>query len=423
MKAGMSPASGRAALLGVLVAAPVVVHAAVLGHMAPAEALTEARVASLPAAEQGVWTAYLARSRMLLEADKAALAAERAPLASAAPTGAAAAGTVFPPAPAAKGGGDGGMPRNRPAAWYATPEARHVAGNIVSFQTPAGGWGKNVDRGGPIRQKGQHYAAFEGKESWNFIGTIDNNATTSEIRFLARVQAQAPGAAGDAYRSSALKGVSYLLNAQYPNGGVPQVYPLQGGYHDAITFNDDAFALVLQLLLDVAARKGDYGFIPEAVAADARVAADKAVKVALASQIVINGVRTGWCQQHDALTLAPVGARNFEPVALSSFETAKLLMVLMQLPDPSPEVKAAVSAGVEWLQRVAMPNSGAATSGNAQIWARLYDLQTMKPIFGDRDRSIHDDVKEISEERQKGYGWFGSGPAKAIQAYAAWPRK
>jgi hypothetical protein len=51
------------------------------------------------------------------------------------------------------------MPLNRTPAWYATPEARHVADVIVSFQTPAGGWSKNQDRTGALRLPGQPYAA------------------------------------------------------------------------------------------------------------------------------------------------------------------------------------------------------------------------------------------------------------------------
>ncbi|WP_204266508.1 pectate lyase, partial [Enterobacter hormaechei] len=74
-------------------------------------------------------------------------------------------------------------------------------------------------------------------EAWSYVGTIDNNATTSELRFLARVQAMAPGAEGERYRAAFLKGVRYLLEAQFPNGGWPQIYPLQGGYHDALTYN------------------------------------------------------------------------------------------------------------------------------------------------------------------------------------------
>jgi PelA/Pel-15E family pectate lyase len=307
------------------------------------------------------------------------------------------------------------MPSNRPAAWYGTPEARHVADNILSFQTPAGGWGKNVDRTGPLRQRGQHYVSFDGgRESWNFVGTIDNNATVTELRFLARVQAQLPGAEGQTYRAAFARGVRYLLTAQYPNGGLPQIYPLQGGYHDAITYNDDAFANVVQLLREVAARQGDYAFVPEALASESRAAAEKAIRVVLATQVVTDGMRTGWCQQHDALTLAAVGARNFEPIALASNESARLLLLLMQLPDPSAEVVAAVHAGAAWLKRTALPG------GN---WARFYDVQTMKPIFGDRDRSIHDTIDEISEERRKGYGWFVTGPEKALKTYASWAAK
>jgi PelA/Pel-15E family pectate lyase len=51
-----------------------------------------------------------------------------------------------------------------------------------------------------------------------------------------------------AYRASLLRGVDYLLAAQFPNGGWPQVWPLEGGYHDAITFNDDATVQTMRLL-------------------------------------------------------------------------------------------------------------------------------------------------------------------------------
>ncbi|MGB9990070.1 pectate lyase [Pseudoduganella rhizocola] len=391
----------RAAICLLFAAAPAVPYAAILGYMTPPQALSEARIASEAGAERAAWLAYLGRSRTLLEADKAALAAERA-------------GGAYPDAPPHKGGA-GGMPLNRVAEWYGTPEARHVADNILSFQTPAGGWGKNVDRSGPLRQRGQHYVSFDGgRESWNFVGTIDNNATTTELRFLARVQARFPGAEGQAYRAAFSRGLRYLLNAQYPNGGFPQIFPLQGGYHDAITYNDDAFSNVVQLLREAAARQGDYAFVPDALAGESRNAAERAIGVVLATQVVADGVRTGWCQQHDALTLAAVGARNFEPIALASNESARLLQLLMQLPDPSAEVVAAVHAGAAWLKRTALPG------GN---WARFYDIRSMKPVFGDRDRSIHDTVDEISEERRKGYGWFVNGPEKALKTYAAWASK
>jgi PelA/Pel-15E family pectate lyase len=414
--------------------AAVPAAAAVIGHMTTAEPITEARIAQLPQGQQPEWIAYLAKSRALMAADKAALAAER--------------DTDAPPPPPPTGpSGGAGMPLDRSPAWYAGPEARHTADTIISFQTPAGGWGKNVDRSGPPRLRGQHYVPIEtlpanarediksADANWSYVGTIDNNATTTEIRFLARVQAQAPGPEGEAYRAAFLKGVRYLLAAQFPNGGWPQVYPLQGGYHDAVTFNDDALCDVATLLASVAARRDDYASVPEPISSAARGAVARAVQLILKTQVVIGGKRTVWGQQHDALTLGPVGARNFEPAALSSNESARLLIFLMRLPNPSPEIRAAISDGVAWLSAHALhgvewtrskgPGGRQLISvpGAGPIWARFYDLTEMKPIFGDRDKSIHDDVGDLSAERRNGYSWFGPQPEKAIDAYQVWKER
>jgi PelA/Pel-15E family pectate lyase len=301
------------------------------------------------------------------------------------------------------------MPLKNSATWYGTADARRIGSNIVSFQTPSGGWGKNADRSGPPRQRGQAYVEAEGKEAWNFVGTIDNDATSTELQFLARVQAALPGGEGAAYRAAALKGIQYLLDAQYPNGGWPQVYPLQGGYHDAVTFNDDAMVSAIEVLQRAAARQGDFAFVPEALASSARAAVQRGIAAILASQITIDGKRTAWCQQHDAMTLAPVGARNFEPAALTSAESVHILQLLKHVPEQTPEMKAAVDAGVAWLRSTALP-----APGGGKRWARLTDMATMKPIFGDRDRSIHDSVEDLTPERRNGYAWYVTSPAKFL---------
>ncbi|MHA6721926.1 pectate lyase [Sphingomonas sp. RS2018] len=419
--------------LALAVAAPA--GAGVIGRMTPAEPITVERIATLPAADRAAWTTYLDRSARLMAADKAALAAERRGL------------SAVPPSPANGPSGGGGMALDRAADFYASAEARRIADTIVSFQTPAGGWGKNMDRAGPARLRGQSWVVIEklpanavddikADPSWRYVGTIDNNATIDEIRYLARVQASAPGAPGEAYRAAALKGLRYVLAAQFPNGGWPQVYPLQGGYHDAITFNDGALAQAAALMLDASARSGDFGFVPADLATEARGSANRARDIILRTQVVIDGKRTVWGQQHDALTLAPVGARNFEPNALSADESAQLLRFLMLQPDRSPAVQAAVAAGVAWLQahaladvewqrkptgpegRRLLPKPGA-----GPLWARFYDAKTGKPVFGDRDRTVHDDVNDISVERRNGYSWFGTSPASTIAAYPKWRAK
>jgi hypothetical protein len=227
--------------------------AGVIGFNTPAQPISAARIVALPASERPAWTAYLARSEAQEKADRAALAAELKP------------GQAAPPKPqTSHGGDDNGMPLDREPAWYGSAEARHVADVIVSYQTPAGGWSKNQNRAGPPRLLGQPYASDNNSRhsseadfdaardpDWGYVGTLDNDATITELRFLAKVAGRTPGAVGEPYRQSILRGVRYLLNAQMPNGGWPQVWPLQGGYHDAITFNDNAVSEAAALLTAV----------------------------------------------------------------------------------------------------------------------------------------------------------------------------
>ena len=404
--------------------------AEVIGHNVPALPLTAERVAALPEASRGAWETYLKTSASLQAADRAALAAEQKGLAAI-------------PKPSPHGDSAKTMPLKNGTEWYATPEARSVADTIVSFQTPAGGWGKNMLRNVPVRQRGQSYTGDNvsahlqagdndpsAEGGWDYVGTFDNGATTTELQFLALVASANPGAEGDAYRKAALRGLEYMLTAQFPNGGWPQVFPLQGGYHDAITYNDDALSDVTEVLTLAAEGRKGFGFVPQAFRDRARTAVDRAIECILVTQVRQNGKLTVWGQQHDALTLEPTSARNYEPPSFSSGESAGLLVYLMQIKDPSPRVIASVHAGVAWLKdaalhdvawvkipddRVLQPQPGAPL-----LWSRYYDFKTGKPIFGDRDKTIHDTVTEISQERRRGYSWYNSTPQKALDAYAKW---
>jgi PelA/Pel-15E family pectate lyase len=337
------------------------------------------------------------------------------------------------------------MPLNRDAAWYGTPEARHVADVIVSFQTPSGGWSKNLDLSGDVRARGQSYTTdnlskhpgpddFDTPKDrhWNYVGTLDNDATNTELHFLSLVSGATPGAAGEVYRASFLRGIRYLLAAQFPNGGWPQVWPLEGGYHDAITYNDNAVTESAETLTAVAEGAGNYA-APAELRKQARASAEHALECILSTQVIVKGQRTVWAQQHDALTLAPVAGRNYEPAALSSGESASVLVYLMQLPHPSAAVIASVDTGVAWLKSAAIMGQEwvggrgdpkgrhlEVKAGAGPIWARYYSIATGLPIFGDRDKTIHDDVSELSLERRNGYAWYSAGPQQALDAYTAW---
>jgi PelA/Pel-15E family pectate lyase len=405
----------RSLVLAAALACPALLPAAVIGTNVPALPLTAARINALPAAEQPAWHRYLAQSRAKAAIDAATLAAELT-----------AAGLSAPLVPA-KGRS---LPLSQPAAFWSTPEAARMADNLVSFQTPAGGWNKNTDQTTAPRRPGERSGYEAG-----YVGTIDNDATVSQLRFLAKVLAAQPNAtAAPALRSSFDRGLDYLLAAQYPHGGWPQVYPLEGSYHDAVTFNDGAIVNVLSLLRAVAAGAGDYAFTSADHRARAAAAFARGLDCILASQITVAGRRTVWCQQVDILTLAPVGARNYEMPAQSAGESAGLILFLLTLPEPSPAVVAAVHAAATWFQktplrdvvfkpapdgtgRKLLPSPGA-----GPLWPRYSEIGSDRPLFGDRDLTIHDDVNEISLERRNGYGWFGDAPKRVLDHYRKWSK-
>ena len=421
--------SGPAAVLLALASAILPVQAAVIGASTAAPPLTAARIDALPRSQRAAWSDYLVRSTRQMQADRAALAAElkRAGMKD----------VIVPPS----GFGARSVPLDRPAEWYAGAEARRIADIVVSFQTPAGGWSKNLNLADHPRRPGEHFAPnnlsrfatagdFDTPADlrWEYVGTLDNDATITELRFLAKV-ATAAEENRAAYQAAFQRGLDYLFDAQYPNGGWPQVWPLQGGYHDAITFNDDAMIHAVELLRDVAAGEAPFAFVDAAQRKRARAAMDKGIACILACQIAAGGRRTVWGQQHDMLTLQPVAARNYEPAAQCSSESASLLLFLMTLPR-SQAITAAVDAGIAWLKKTALydkawtrgPNGRdlAASPGAGPLWARFYALGTDQPVFGDRDKSIHDTVSEISLERRNGYSWYTPAPKAALDRYQQW---
>jgi len=51
------------------------------------------------------------------------------------------------------------------------------------------------------------------------------------------------------------------------------------------------------------------------------------------------------------------------------------------------------------------------------LWARLYEIGTNKPIYGDRDGKVHYTVEELTPERQTGYSWKSTYGMPGIFAY------
>jgi len=408
--------------------------AAIIGTNTPAQPLTSKRIATLPAVQRAVWTKYLKRSERQWQADQNFLRTEKRD------HGVKTA--IIPPS----SNSARSILLNRPLPWYGSNEAVRIAGIIVSFQTPAGGWSKNLNLAERARTPGESFAPdnnsrLPGKGDfdlppaghWDYVGTFDNNATVSELYFLAKVIAAGGTNQVAPCRVSFLRGLDYIFAAQYPNGGWPQVWPLQGGYHDAITFNDGAMINILSLLRDVSSGTNEFAFVPEQTRRLALARLQHGLECILATQMVVDGRRTVWCQQHDPLTLQPVSARNYEMPSEVSSESAQTMMFLMEQPHPGPDIIGSVNAAAAWFEKTQIPDMAfrfvpgegrrlVHTPGAGPIWARYYQIGTDRPIFGDRDKTIHDNLNEISNERRNGYAWFTDSPQKALARCAEWKK-
>jgi PelA/Pel-15E family pectate lyase len=384
--------------LVVLVAVPVA-HAQDEHHVA-AE-----RLALLPEAERTAWERYLERSGARAEQDLAAIRAELDALGRA----------DWTPAPHSRAA----LFRDEmDAAWFASGEARRLAENVLSYQTPSGGWSKNVDLRKRPRQPGESY--YSGG-SWSYIGTFDNDATTEEMRFLGKAY-EARG--DDRYRDAFLRGLEYVLEAQFPNGCWPQVYPLQGGYHDAATFNDEAIPNILHLLRRVS--RGEFDFVPAELRQMAGEAMWLGVDCVLDAQVVVEGRLTVWGQQHDPITLEPAQGRAYEHPSLTAGESVDVVEFLMGIESPPPRVVESVHAAAEWFRDVALygleyehPHL-IRREGAGPIWARFYELGTNRPIFSNRDGVILYSWHELDDERRRGYGWYRYSPATLLRAHERW---
>jgi PelA/Pel-15E family pectate lyase len=307
-------------------------------------------------------------------------------------------------------------------AWLATDSARVLAETLLSFQTPNGGWSKHVEYTKGPRAPGQSW--FSESNQWQWIATIDNSSTTEQMQFLAILDSVRPG---QRYKDAWMRGFRYLLAAQFPNGCWPQVWPLEGGYHDAATFNDDAITNVLTTLQ--AAANGAPLFVTAPDRELARAAADRGIECVLNAQFRVNGKPTVWGQQHDPLALQPTSARSYELTSLTAQESANLLRFLMKQQNPSPRLVASIEGAAQWLKSHTLygytydfETGRHDVPGAGPIWARMYEIGTDKPIFSDRNGIKLYDWNQL-KDRRLGYAWYTYAPVLALKQYESWARK
>jgi PelA/Pel-15E family pectate lyase len=322
---------------------------------------------------------------------------------------------------------------------YNENEISKIANNILLFQKTNGGWAKNYDMLSILspEQKNKVEKAKEQKNT-----TFDNGATHSHVEYLAKAYSTTKD---ERYKAGCLRGLDFILSAQYKNGGWPQFYPEMHGYSKYITFNDGAMMGVMTVLHNILQNKPYYEFVDSARREKVKKAFEKGIDCILKCQINEKNKLTVWCQQHDNKDFHPQNARTFEPASKCSQESAEIITFLMSIDNPSKNIITAVKSAVEWYEfskingirvetikapyvkyqyhstdfdRIVVKDTTA-----PPLWTRYYELGTNRSLFCNRDRKVVYSLAEVDRERRTGYMWYNNAPQTILDEFPAWLKK
>jgi PelA/Pel-15E family pectate lyase len=313
-----------------------------------------------------------------------------------------------------------------------------VAERMLIAQRNNGGWSQpNGDPFDYTKELSATQKALFLSEKTKLDATIDDDATTKEVRYLAKSfkETQNPD-----YKKAAENGIKYLLSAQNDTGGWGQFYPDWSGYRGHITYNDNSMMNVMWIMKYATESTNDFEVIDKTLITQTQNAMQKGIQCILKTQYILNGKLTAWCAQHDRTTLQPAKARAFELESISGNESVGIIKFLMAINNPSTEIKTSIKAACDWLESVKIVGINIKTiedptqsSGkdrviyddpNSTLWARFYDLKTNKPFFVGRDSVPRENLKDIENERRIGYAYYGTWAKTLLSKdYPEWLKK
>jgi PelA/Pel-15E family pectate lyase len=323
---------------------------------------------------------------------------------------------------------------------YKPTDIKKIADNVLLFQKTNGGWPKNYDMLAILTPE-QREAVEASRRDTNATN-FDNGATHSQVLYLAKAYLRT----GDnRYKEACLRGLDFILSAQYPNGGWPQSYPDTSGYRKYITFNDGAMIGVMEVLEAIVQDKPFFSFVDNKRRQKVKAAFEKGVSCILKTQIRDNGILTAWCQQHDNVNFLPRSARSFELASTCNQEGAEVVLFLMSIEHPTKEIITSVESAVKWFEKsrifgirvksVRAPKKEYRYHTTSidrvvvedrkapPIWARFYELGTDRPLFSNRDGKPVYSLAEVDRERRTGYVWYTYAPEEVLKDYPAWRKK
>jgi PelA/Pel-15E family pectate lyase len=278
--------------------------------------------------------------------------------------------------------------------------AREAAKALVYGQLESGGW-TQVIHFADAERRGKYRNGNGG--DWN-ASSLDDGQTQTALQFLIRADRALEFNHADIHEAT-IYGLAALLNAQFPNGGFPQVWtgPVRStpvlqakfpdydwktegrvkNYWDFYTLNDN-------LAGDVA---------------DTLILAHKTYKVdkyrgalaKLGDFLILAQMpdpQPGWCQQYN-FDMVPIWARRFEPPAISGWESQDALATLIKIARYTGEKKylEPIPRALEYFTKECLLPDGRV--------ARFYEFKTNRPLYMDAEYKLtYSDAAAPSH-----YGW------------------
>lgn len=308
--------------------------------------------------------------------------------------------------------------------------AKDAAHALATGQLESGGWDYLVEfdpklSGNWYRRSDAGRISAEDAAKRKNVSTYDDDNTQSALRLLMAVADASKGSNDPRdvlIRQARDYGLAKLVAVQRPAGGWPQrwdgkpvdpkQYPLQAAhfptdyprqhpalnYYGYYTLNDNTQRDAVMTLLEAAKRLNKPEF---------RAAALRGGEFLIRAQLP--EPQPVWAQQYNP-QMEPAWARAFEPPSVCSRESgdAMRLLVDLYLETGDEKFMEPMPRAIAWFKRSEVaPNT----------WARMYEIGTNKPVFGDRDGKIYYRVEDISQERQTGYSWRGAYGIPAAIAY------
>src|SRR3569833_238908 len=114
-----------------------------------------------------------------------------------------------------------------------------------------------------------------------------------------------------------------------------------------------------------------------------------------------------------------------EPASLSGAESSHVLLFLMSITNPAPEIVTAIESGLHWFENAKIKGDTKTGADGKQFfapdpagseirWARFYYLTNNRPEFPGRDGENYNSFKEMAEKNRLGYDYFSSLPGSII---------